>query len=249
MQCRRQYLLGGKPCKPQFFLNDYDILNDFQIHKVSFSIQNVLNLPPDGFPVSVNIYTSQGAYPTGQLTLIKSQEVVVTQSEMHTIDVNLEALIPAGSEVVMEIAYDGEPLGSSLWLGANGYNGDNAPSYIQADQCGITEPTEVEEIDGIHYSKFLMSIEGQDLFLGNTEVINSSKINIYPNPVQDSFSVKLDKSIKIVQTELHDLTGKRLKTFGNKTTDLNISDLPKGLYLLKVKTLNGKSFNRKLIKN
>ena len=232
-----------------FFLNDYDIVNDFQIHKVSFSIQNVLNLPPDGFPVTVNIYTSQGAYPTGQLTLIKSQEVIVNQSETHTIDIDFEALIPAGSEVVMEIHYDGEPLGSALWVGANGYNGDDAPSYIQADGCGVTTPTEVGEIEGIHFSKFLMSIEGEDIFLGTTEIINSSKIVVYPNPVQDSFSVKMDKSIKIVQTELYDLTGKKLKTFGNKTTDLNISELPKGLYLLKIKTLNGKSFNRKLIKN
>ena len=231
-----------------FFLNDYDIQNDFQVHKVSFAIQNVLNLPQDGFPVILNIYTSEGAYPTGQLTLKATRVVVVKQSDTHTIDVDLETLIPAGSEVVMEIHYNGEPLGSALWVGANGFT-DDAPSYIQSDGCGIYTATEVGEIGQIDNSRFIMSIEGEDTVLGNVEVINSSKVVIYPNPVKDSFSLKLDNSTKVTQIELFDLTGKSIKTFGNKTTDLSISHLLKGIYVLKIQTLGGKSFTKKLIKN
>lgn len=231
-----------------FFLNDFDIQNDFQIHKVSFAIQNVLFLPANGFPVTVNIYTSEGAYPTGELTLRATADVVVTESEMHTIDVDLEALIPAGSEVVMEIHYNGEPINSALWLGANGFT-DDAPSYIQSDGCGIFEPTEVRDVGGIDRSMFIMAIEGEDTVLGNVEVINSSNISVYPNPVNQSFNLKMDESIKIIQSELFDVTGKKLKSFGNKTTDLNISELPKGVYVLKIQTFNGKSFSKKLIKN
>lgn len=231
-----------------FFLNDFDIQNDFQIHKVSFAIQNVLFMPTDGFPVTVNIYTSQGAYPTGELTLIATQEVVVTEPDSHTIDLDLEALIPAGSEVVMEIHYDGEPLNATLWVGANGFT-DDAPSYIQSDACGIFEPTEIGEIGGIDNSRFIMSLEGEDTVLGNVEVINSSKISIYPNPVNLNFNLKVDDSLKIIQSELFDLTGKKLISFGDKTTDLNISELPKGVYVLKIQTFNGKSFSQKLIKN
>ena len=231
-----------------FFLNDYDIQNDFQIHKVSFAIQNVLNLPPDGFPVTVNIYTSEGAYPTGELTLKASKEVVVTQSETHTIDVDLEALIPAGSEVVMEVHYNGQQLGSALWVGANGFT-DNAPSYVQSDQCEIFEPTEVTDIGGIDNSKYIMSIEGEDIFLGNVEVLKTSQIAVYPNPVKESFSLKVDNSVKIVQSELFDLAGKRIKAFGDKTSDLNISNLLKGMYLLKIQTADGKIFTQKIIKN
>jgi len=231
-----------------FFLNDYDIQNDFQVHKVSFAIQNVLNLPPDGFPVVVNLYTSEGAYPTGILTLKATADVIVTQSETHTIDVDMETLIPAGSEVVMEVHYNGQPLESALWVGANGFT-DDAPSYVQSDQCGIFEPTEVTEVGGIDNSRYIMSIEGEDTVLGNVEVINSSKMVIYPNPVKESFSLKLDNSTKIVRSELFDLTGKRIKTFGDQTTDLNISHLLKGMYVLKIETANGKTFTKKIIKN
>lgn len=231
-----------------FFLNDFDIQNDFQVHKVSFAIQNVLNMPQDGFPVMVNIYTSEGAYPTGKLTLKATEEVVVTESEIHTIDVDLEALIPAGSEVVMEIHYNGEPYGSALWIGANGFT-DDAPSYIQADGCNIFEPTEVSLVGGIDNSRFIMSLEGEDTVLGNVEIINSTKISVYPNPVNQHFNLKMDESLKVIQSELFDLTGKKLKSFGDKTTDLNISELPKGVYVLKIQTFNGKSFSQKLIKN
>lgn len=231
-----------------FFLNDFDIQNDFQIHKVSFAIQNVLNLPVDGFPVTVNIYTSEGAYPTGELTLKASKEVVVVQSDTHTIDVDLEALIPADSEVVMEIHYNGEPLGSALWIGANGFT-DDAPSYVQAEGCGLDAPTEVGDVGQIDNSRFIMSIEGEDIFLGNVEILKSSQIAVYPNPVKDSFSLKLDHSTKIVRSELFDLAGKRIKTFGDQTTDLNISHLLKGMYVLKIETANGKTFTKKIIKN
>lgn len=231
-----------------FFLNDFDIQNDFQIHKVSFAIQNVLSLPADGFPVTINIYTSQGAYPKGELTLLATKDVTVIESETHTIDTDLEALIPAGSEVVMELHYNGEPINSALWIGANGFT-DNSPSYIQSDGCDVFEPTEVGEVGGIDNAKFIMSIEGEDTVLGNVEVINSSKISVYPNPVNQNFNLKMDESIKIIQSEIFDLAGKKLKSFGDKTTDLNISELPKGVYVLKIQTFNGKSFSQKLIKN
>lgn len=231
-----------------FFLNDFDIQNDFQIHKVSFAIQNILNLPQNGFPVLVNIYTSEGAYPTGKLILKASKNVVITSSEMHTVDVDLEALIPAGSEIVMEIQYNGEPYGSALWIGANGFT-DDAPSYIQSDGCEIFEPTDVGEIPLIENSRFIMSIEGEDLVLGNVEVINSSHITVYPNPVKESFSIKTNKNINIAQIELFDLNGKSIKNFGNKVTDLKISHLLKGIYVLKIQTSDGKSYTKKLIKN
>lgn len=231
-----------------FFLNDFDIQNDFQIHKVSFAIQNILNLPADGFPVTVNIYTSEGAYPTGELTLKASKEVIVTQSDTHTIDVDLEALIPADSEVVMEIHYNGEPIGSALWIGANGFT-DDAPSYVQAEGCGLGAPTEVGDVGQIDNSRFIMSIEGEDIFLANVEVLKASQIAVYPNPVKESFSLKLDNTTKIVRSELFDLAGKTIKTFGNQTTDLNISHLLKGMYVLKIETANGKTLTKKIIKN
>ena len=230
-----------------FFLNDFDIQNDFQIHKVSFAVQNILTIPINGFPVTINLYTSEGAYPFGELTLIGTADTILTESESHTVEVDLEALAPAGSEVVMEIHYDGEPVFSTLYIGANPQN-DNNPAYIQADGCEVPTPTEVGDL-GLGSAKWLMSIEGEDTVMGTVDVINSSKFSVYPNPVTESFSLKIDKPQDVVKVELVDLTGKQVKTFGNQIENLNVSGLAKGVYLLKVQTLSGKFLTQKIIKN
>jgi|GEM_PF-2970983 len=230
-----------------FFLNDFDIQNDFQIHKISFGVQNVLNLPIDGFPATVNLYTSEGAYPFGNLTLIGTADVVINQSDSHTIDVDMEALASAGSELVMEIHYDGSSISSVLFIGANPQNDDN-PAYIQAVDCEAPTPMEVGEL-GLGSAKWLMSIEGEDTVMGTVDVINSTKISIYPNPVAESFGIKMENPQDIIQVELMDLTGKKVKSFGNQFENLNVSGLTKGVYLLKVQTLSGKFLTQKIIKN
>ncbi|HLV24619.1 MAG TPA: T9SS type A sorting domain-containing protein [Moheibacter sp.] len=229
-----------------FFLTDFDIQNDFQIHKVSFAVQNIIFLPQDGYPVTVNLYTSEGAYPNGELTLIGTKDVVITQDDFHTVDVDLEALVPAGSELVMEIHYNGEDIVSALYIGANGQN-DNQPAYIQAEMCDVFTPVEVATI-GAPGAKWLMSIEGEDTLLGTIDVINSSKISVYPNPVAESFSIQKENSQEILQVELFDHSGKKIKTYANRFENISVSDLPEGIYLIKIHTLTGKVFNQKLIK-
>jgi hypothetical protein len=65
---------------------------------------------------------------------------------------------------------------------------------------------------------------------------------IYPNPAND----KLFFNEEISYIEVFDVNGKNLKNAVN-TSQLNISDLPNGIYFIRIKTDKGE-FNRKFIK-
>lgn len=230
-----------------FKLHDFDIYGNFLVHKVSFGVQNVLSLPQDGYPATVNLYTSEGDYPYGELTLIGTAETVITQANSHTVEVPLEATVPAGSELVMEIHYNGESIMSVLYIGANAAN-DDQPAYIQAEVCGVPTPVEVANI-GAPDSKWLMSIEGEEEFLGTNNALASSEISVYPNPVTEYFNINNENSNeKISQIQLFDLNGNKVKSYGTQVDNLDVSGLAKGVYLIKIHTVSGKVFTQKLIK-
>ncbi len=78
--------------------------------------------------------------------------------------------------------------------------------------------------------------EDDDVGIFNPKVIR--KVKVYPNPTQGTFNIELpeyqgSKSIKI---DLYDLAGNGLKKIENVEMheSIDISDLPKGLYVIKV---------------
>ena len=81
----------------------------------------------------------------------------------------------------------------------------------------------------------------------SANIIDDDGISIYPNPVSTEFRVEGIKDIK--QLELFDLTGKLLLSKNiAKNESLNVENLQKGIYLLKINT--GKAIvQKKLIKN
>lgn len=85
--------------------------------------------------------------------------------------------------------------------------------------------------------------------LGTNDVQSQiSKISLYPNPVMDFANISSSqKEIQVVQ--IYDVSGKLVSTFTQigKTVKLNVSALPSGMYIAKIKTDEG-WFSQKLIK-
>lgn len=73
---------------------------------------------------------------------------------------------------------------------------------------------------------------------------NISGIEIYPNPASDKLHVESIQTPE--QIKVFDLNGKLIKNLGS-TRDINISDLPVGIYFIRVKTDKGE-FNKKFVK-
>lgn len=80
--------------------------------------------------------------------------------------------------------------------------------------------------------------------LANDEVTHlKSDIMIYPNPTADVVHIN-DKNLKVVA--LYDMNGKKL--LESNKTEMNVSQLPKGIYVLRIVTANNQVISKKLIK-
>ena len=71
-------------------------------------------------------------------------------------------------------------------------------------------------------------------------------IKIYPNPVSNHFVIETNAT-EIEQVELIDATGRLMRSILNIKNAVDISDLPKGIYFIKLKT-EGQTVVEKLIK-
>ncbi|MCD1117051.1 T9SS type A sorting domain-containing protein [Chryseobacterium turcicum] len=75
--------------------------------------------------------------------------------------------------------------------------------------------------------------------LGTKEVVQyDNRIQVYPNPVKDVFKINNPEKLQIVSVEVMDATGRVVKVLKG-SEEYNVSDLPKGSYILKI--LNNES--------
>ncbi|MDC8104173.1 T9SS type A sorting domain-containing protein [Chryseobacterium sp. PTM-20240506] len=72
--------------------------------------------------------------------------------------------------------------------------------------------------------------------LGTNEVMQyDNRIQVYPNPVKDIFKISNPEKIKISSVEVIDVSGKLVKTLKG-SEEYNVSELPTGNYILKIKS-------------
>lgn len=85
---------------------------------------------------------------------------------------------------------------------------------------------------------------GSFLSSEGVEVTNLNSLEIFPNPVKDTFS--LTKEVEY--GSIFNFNGKRVAQFKNKYQDINISNLQSGIYLLQVEDKNGQKKELRLVK-
>ena len=78
------------------------------------------------------------------------------------------------------------------------------------------------------------------------EETDNSIIEIYPNPARDKINIKNTESIKIESISIIDLKGQKLLEFEKNKTELDLSEISTGIYLLMVTSEKGEII-RKLI--
>lgn len=232
-----------------FKLSDYGINYDYKITNVAFGAQTVNS----SFPVSVNIYSLTGTYPSGATTLLSGVDVPLTTANAGTV-VNtgtlLTQVVPAGSSFVVEVFHDGTGTTEQFYMGTNS-GAQTGPSYLSSETCGLASPiaTGTGALANFATARWVMSVTGENN-LGVTEIINSRDLQIYPNPVKDVLNFKLSNGLKVEAIEIYDLTGKQVNVKNSKlVSSVNVSNLPKGNYILKVKADDGRVHIQKIIKD
>lgn len=129
------------------------------------------------------------------------------------------------------------------------YDGSNNTAPILGMFTGTTIPTPVSSTGGSMYVSFLSdeALRGNgwnanysSTALGIDEFYFNNKLKIYPNPTNGVFTIQsfFDNSIT---GEIFDVSGKQVLksiSINNGINTIDIADLTKGIYLLKVNDLN-----------
>lgn len=103
----------------------------------------------------------------------------------------------------------------------------------------------------VHGNEFYTVTDSLPVFLATNEIKvsneNSADIKVYPNPFFDSFSIKLSNNFKPEEVKIFDSTGKLIKKVSYLNDKVNVSDLPSGIYFIKIKAVHG-DYVSKIIK-
>ncbi len=67
---------------------------------------------------------------------------------------------------------------------------------------------------------------------------NEDNISIYPNPTIDKLRIVLKDEIKIIETKVLDINGKLKLKYSDQRTDIDLSNLNSGIYIIEIKTSN-----------
>ncbi|MBL4655879.1 MAG: T9SS type A sorting domain-containing protein, partial [Bacteroidia bacterium] len=84
--------------------------------------------------------------------------------------------------------------------------------------------------------------------IGNSKLV-SYNFEVYPSPASEYINISFDDN-ELSEVEIYNILGKKLSTIKiSKKAIYNITDLPKGLYFIKVKDSNGVVHTKSFVRN
>lgn len=99
--------------------------------------------------------------------------------------------------------------------------------YLNHDNAGLSTQMSIDNL----------TIGEATLGLNNN--VKESKLSVYPNPTTSFINIQNNDGEKIESITIGDLTGRTVKYVDQSSNKINVQDLPKGVYLLKIKTDKG----------
>lgn len=113
--------------------------------------------------------------------------------------------------------------------------------FLELEEIPVNVYWSVKSIDA---SKVYSDASAEEQ-LSITDNSWTNNLQIYPNPASDKIFIKAEKLNSI---ELFDLQGRKLNLKLNSDNSINVSSLPKGVYMIKLNQ-NGKSVSKKIVVN
>ena len=93
------------------------------------------------------------------------------------------------------------------------------------------------DLTGTIYYSPVVSVSGEDVLLA-----------LYPNPATEGFRLLINNSMQIVQVDLFDIRGARIKSWSKAESWYSLQSLAAGRYHIRVQLLNGEIKNLSLLK-
>ena len=81
-------------------------------------------------------------------------------------------------------------------------------------------------------------------FSGISDNKNTLTFSAFPNPVKDILTIRNSSGIALQRVIITDLTGEKVGEQNNNLTQVDVSKLPQGMYLLQIASEGKKSFSK-----
>ncbi len=233
-----------------FDLNDFGIISDYDITSVDYGIESLSDAPAGGFPVTVGIYSVNGIFPNGNITLITEVTQNLQDQAQTIVNVPITATIPANAEFVVAISVpsdapvDGGAGQVKFDIGSNN-DGQSDASYFSAAACNLNMPTDFTD-QGRPDIHMVVNVNGNGS-TASTGDLDLVSFSYYPNPVKESLNMIAKEEISSV--EVYNILGQQVKSL--KTSQLNASldltSLSAGTYMVRAR-VNDKVGSFKVVK-
>lgn len=195
--------------------------------------------------IFLNVYTADKTdLTTAVLTLVGgTSHTSSAADDLSLISVPFSATIPAGSIVVFEVnAGDSNGNTGEKFFPGNNAAGENGLSYLQAEDCGIFEPTPVGQVAAPEY--YVMNVVGDEILSVGSNL--ADVVSVYPSPATDVLNINLPSNVEVQSAALISVLGKNTGvTFSNG--QMNVSGLASGVYFLNIETNLG-AYTQKVVK-
>ncbi|NGX83735.1 T9SS type A sorting domain-containing protein [Aequorivita sp. KMM 9714] len=225
-------------------VGDHNIINGLSVEAVEIAIGPVIS--PNGFPMTVNIYSTTDEFPpvpNGTYITQGTGEVTITEADAESfVTIPVVGVIPAGERLIVEVVITDDLTDTNFMRFGCNNAGEISPSYIEAEVCGATEPTPFSDL-GLTQG-LVWNVIGDDA-LGTIENL-LSQVSIYPNPASSIINLKTPSDVEVESIVLFDTLGKRVNVNFNNGV-INVSSIASGVYLLKVETSAG-TITQKIVK-
>ncbi|WP_246012592.1 carboxypeptidase regulatory-like domain-containing protein [Myceligenerans xiligouense] len=124
-----------------FTLGDFGIDGSFAVSEVSFGIEEAT-----AQTLTVNLYELVGEdLVYANLEQLGSAQADIEAQTLSMVSVPVEGEITGGTLVVEVVSHDQRDNAGVFYIGSNA-DGQTAPSYLAADECGISEPATTDSI-------------------------------------------------------------------------------------------------------
>ncbi len=174
------------------------------------------------------------------LTLVS----MIAPSPDWMIAINSISLIDSNGDWINEISIDLFPYdaGTDSGMDYDSSNMDSNPQEPISNLQGVS-PFSTEKIGTI-------TISLEEIILNTNDIINKKTISIYPNPSKDLINISISNS-EIKSIEIFNILGKKVNSYSLQNviqTEVDITKLPSGVYLLSILDASNKSTLKKIIK-
>jgi hypothetical protein len=230
--------------------DDHDITADYNITQVQFGVDVVDHAVDPSHAITVKLYAATATFPTGfstltGYTLVATQTFdVANQAEPSIVNGDITGTIPAGSNLVVEVSYLGDPEGNAVVSVGTNDAGETGTTYLAAPGCDVTAPTDASSLVANSEVDLVLNVVGTQGTAGLNENVISG-LSVFPNPTSGLINIELAGST-INGATITDITGKvmKLKLAGNS---VDISNFASGVYFLNLDTDKGMA-TRKIVK-